>query len=298
MLATRAVQYEFSERTQAISAGGMGVVQQLARQLDVAHSINRRCPILRFHLPYSEADHGLNLAFNLLAGGQCLEHLELRRNDEAYLTALGAQRIPDPTTAGDFCRRFSKLDVFMLQEAFHESRLKVWQQQPDSFFDQAVIEVDGTLVETCGEKKAGIGLNYKGQWGCHPLVVTLANTREVLYLANRSGNRPSHENAAVYFDLSIKLCRDAGFRRVLLRGDTDFSQTAQLDRWHADGVEFVFGMDAMPNLVGLAENLPDSAWQEVKREPKTRPKISQTRTKLANSKEQFVRNQRGQASLI
>lgn len=263
-------------------------MQQLVRQLDVAHSINRRCPILRFHLPYSEADHGLNIAFNLLAGGQCLEHLELRRNDEAYLNALGAQRIPDPTTAGDFCRRFSKLDVFMLQEAFHESRLKVWQQQPDSFFDQAVIEADGTLVETCGEKKAGSGLNYKGQWGYHPLVVTLANTREVLYLANRSGNRPSHENAAVYFDRSIKLCRDAGFRRVLLRGDTDFSQTTQLDRWHADGVEFVFGMDAMPNLVGLAGNLPDSAWQELKREPKTRPKTSQTRTKRANSKEQFV----------
>jgi hypothetical protein len=134
---------------------------------------------------------------------------------------------PDPTTAGDFCRRFSKLNVFALQEAFHEPRLKVWRQQPDSFFDQAIIEADGTMVETCGEKKEGIGMNYKGQWGYHPLVVTLANTREVLYLANRSGNRPSHENAAVYFDRSIALCRRAGFRRVLLRGDNDFSQTTQ-----------------------------------------------------------------------
>lgn len=197
MLVTPAVQLELAERSQALSAGGLGTVQQLVWQLDVTGSINRQCPILRFHLPYSEADHVLNIAFNLLAGGTCLEHLELRRNDEAYLDALGAQRIPDPTTAGDFCRRFSKLDVFALQEAFHEPRLKVWQQQPDSFFDQAVIEADGTIVETWGEKKEGIGLSYKGQWGYHPLVVTLANTREVLYLANRSGNRPSHENAAV-----------------------------------------------------------------------------------------------------
>jgi hypothetical protein len=91
-------------------------------------------------LPYSEADHVLNIAYNILAGGTCLEHLELRRKDEGYLNALGAQRIPDPTTAGDFCRRFSDWDVFMLSEAFHEPRLKVWQQQPDSFFDLALIE--------------------------------------------------------------------------------------------------------------------------------------------------------------
>ena len=289
MLVTPAIRLELADRIQALSAGGIGTVQQLVRQLDVAGSINRQCPILRFHLPYSEADHVLNIAFNLLAGGTCLEHLELRRNDEAYLDALGAQRIPDPTTAGDFCRRFSKLDVFALQEAFHEPRLKVWRrQQPDAFFDQAIIEADGTLVETTGEKKAGIGMNYKGQWGYHPLVVTLANTREVLYLSNRSGNRPSHENAAVYFDRSIQLCRRAGFRRVLLRGDTDFSQTTQLDRWHDDGVEFVFGMDAKPNLEKLADNLPESAWQELKRKPKSPRKTQQTRAKRPNHKEQFV----------
>lgn len=288
MLITPAVQLELADRTQAISAGGIGTVQQLVRQLGVAGSVNRLCPIFRFHLPYSEADHVLNIAFNLLAGGSCLEHLELRRNDEAFLDALGAQRIPDPTTAADFCRRFSKLDVFALQEAFHEPRLKVWQQQPESFFDQAIIEADGTMVETCGEKKQGIGMNYKRQWGYHPLVVTLANTREVLYLANRSGNRPSHENAAIYFDRSIALCRRAGFRRVLLRGDTDFSQTTQLDRWDNDGVAFVFGMDAMKNLVDLAESLPDSAWQELKRKSKTPGQTQQTRAKRPNFKEQFV----------
>lgn len=110
----------------------------------------------------------------------------------------------------------------------------------------------------------------------------------MLYLANRSGNRPSHENAAVYFDRSIHLCRRAGFRRVLLRGDTDFSQTTQLDRWDDDNVEFVFGMDAMKNLVELAENLPDAAWRELKRSTKTSRKTQQTRARRPNHKEQFV----------
>jgi len=282
------IQYELAERTQAIAAGGLGVVQQLVRQLGVAQSINQGCPIFKFHLPYSEADHVLSMAFNLLAGGTCLEHLELRRNDEAYLDALGAQRIPDPTTAGDFCRRFSAWDVFALQEAFHEPRRKIWQQQPDEFFDLSIIEADGTLVEMCGERKEGIGMNHQGQWGYHPLVMTLAGTREVLYLVNRAGNRPSHENAAVYFDRSIDLCRRAGFRKVRLRGDTDFSQTTQLDRWHEDGVEFVFGMDAMPNLVELAENLPESAWKRLDRKPGRVNKSGKTRARRPNYKEQFV----------
>ena len=288
MISTPPIQYELAERSQAIAAGGIGVVQQLVRQLEIAHGINRCCPIFKLWMPYSEADHVLNIAFNLIAGGTCLEHLELRRNDEAYLDALGAQRIPDPTTAGDFCRRFSSWNILQLQEAFHEPRLKVWQQQPESFFDLAVIEADGTMVETYGEKKEGIGMNHKGQWGYHPLIMTLANTREVLYLANRAGNRPSHEHAAGYFDRSIDLCRRAGFRKIRLRGDTDFSQTTQLDRWNDDDIQFVFGMDAMKNLVEIAESLPDSAWSELKRQRKTSDKSKKRRARRPNYKEQFV----------
>ena len=285
MIAPPTIQYELADRVQAMNAGGLGVVQQLVKQLGLAESINRHCPIFKLRLPYSEADHVLNIAFNLLAGGTCLEHLELRRKDEAYLNALGAERIPDPTTAGDFCRRFGTWDVVALQESFHEARLKVWQQQPDSFFDLAVIEADGTQVETGGEHKEGMSMNYKGEWGYHPLVVTLANTREVLYLWNRPGNRPSHERAFMFFDRSIDLCRRAGFREVRLRGDTDFSQSRHLDRWHNDNVQFVFGFDAIPKLVELAESLGESAWKELHRKQRTATK---RRARRPNFKEQVV----------
>jgi hypothetical protein len=285
MIDPPSIRYELADRVQAMTPGGLGIIQQMVKQLDLADSINRLCPIFKMRLPYSEADHVLNMAYNILAGGTCLEHLELRRQDEVYLNALGAERIPDPTTAGDFCRRFSDWDVFLLMESFHESRLKVWKQQPDSFLDLAIIEADGAMVETCGERKEGIGINYKGQWGYHPLVMTLANTREVLYLVNRSGNRPSHENAAVYFDRSIDLCRRAGFRKIRLRGDTDFSQTRHLDRWHEEDVQFVFGMDSMPNLVEIADNLPKSAWRVLNRKQRTAAK---PRAKRPNTKEQIV----------
>ena len=251
------IQYEIADRTQAISAGGIGMIHQMVKRLKLDSSINSRLDVFKIYLPYSESDHVLNIAYNLLAGGTCLEHLELRRNDEVYLNALGAQRIPDPTTAGDFCRRFDSLHVFGLMEIFNDTRIKVWQQQPDAFFEEAVIDGDGTMVETYGQCKEGMDINYKGQWGYHPLIISLANTGEPLFIANRSGNRPSHENAAFYFDRAIGVCRKAGFRRIRLRGDTDFSQTERLDGWDEDGVSFVFGFDAMPNLYEIVENLPE-----------------------------------------
>jgi Transposase DDE domain group 1 len=281
------IQYEIADRTRAISAGGIGAMQQIVTRLELDKTINRRLNVLKIYAPYSESDHVLNIAYNLLAGGTCLEHLELRRNDEVYLDALGAQRIPDPTTAGDFCRRFNWWKIYLLMEVFNDTRLKVWRQQPDSFFDEAVIDADGTMVETSGECKAGMDINYQGKWGYHPLLISLANTGEPLYIVNRSGSRPSHEKAAVYLDLSVNLCRRGGFRKIKLRGDTDFTQTEYLDPWDEQGVQFVFGIDAMPNLYERAENLPASAWKGLRRPARYQVK-TKPRRRPANVKEQIV----------
>ena len=287
MISTPPVKYELADRQEAIGAGGIGTIMQLVKQLDLRKNINRAIPLFKINLPYDEADHVFNIALNLLAGGRCLEHLELRRTDEAYLNAVGAQRIPDPTTAGDFCRRFGEVDVIMLMQGFNRVRTKVWKQQPHEFFDTAIIEADGTMVETNGERKEGIGMNHEKKWGYHPLIVTLANTREPLFIVNRSGNRPSHEHAPFYFDLSIQLCRDAGFRKIVLRGDTDFSLTEHFDRWHEDDVEFVFGVDAMPNLVKTADSLEETAWKPLRRRKPSPPKTARRRRR-PNHKQEIV----------
>lgn len=281
------IHYEIADRTRAVSVGGIGLVHQMVKRLELDQAIDRSLPLFKVHLPYHESDHVLNIAYNALAGGQCLEHLELLRQNEAYLDALGARRIPDPTTAGDFCRRFTAWDILQLQETLNSIRLKVWRQQPSEFFDEAVLDADGTFVETSGQCKQGMDINYKGQWGYHPLVVSLASTGEPLYLANRSGNRPSHERAAVYLDRAIDYCRQAGFRKITLRGDTDFTQTVHLDAWDAQGVEFLFGIDAMSNLYEIAENLPLQAWKTLQRRPPYEVR-TQPRTKPENVKERIV----------
>src|SRR5579871_996859 len=263
------IQYEVAQRSVATPYGGIGLVHQLVKALGLPTAIDQRLHLFKIHLPYHESDHVLNMAYNALCDGRCLQDLELRRQDEAYLNALGACRIPDPTTAGDFCRRFQQEHLGALQEAIDVARLKAWSGQPDSFFEQAVIDADGTIVETDGECKQGMDISYKGQWGYHPLAVTLANTGEVLRLVNRPGNRPSHDGAAEQVDRALAACFRGGFRRVLLRGDTDFSQTEHLDRWDADGrVRFIFGYNAMPNLVDIAQRLPERVWQPLQRPPR------------------------------
>ena len=287
MLSASNIHYEIADRSRAISAGGIGMIHQMVRWLGLDKAINRSVDLFKIYLPYSESDHVLNIAYNLLAGGTCLEHLELRRNDEVYLDALGAKRIPDPTTAGDFCRRFSWLEIERLMDVFNQTRLKVWKQQGPDFLEQAIIDADGTMVETTGECKGGMDINHKGQWGYHPLLVSLANTAEPLFVVNRRGNRPSHEGAAKYLDRAVGLCRQAGFGKILLRGDTDFTQTEHLDAWDEDGVQFLFGIDAMPNLYELAENLPESAWRQLQRRPKYQVK-TKPRARPHNFKEQVV----------
>ncbi len=262
------IRYEIADRTQATVHGGIGAMHLLVRKLGLDQAINAYLGILKIHLPYHDSDHVLNIAYNLLAGGTCLEHLELLRSDGAYLDALGARRVPDPTTAGDFCRRFDHGRIFRLQAIFSAMRLKVWRQQPPAFFDEAILDADGTMVETGGECKQGMDINHKGQWGYHPLVLSLANTGEPLFVVNRSGNRPSHEDASFYFDQAIRLCRRGGFQKIRLRGDTDFTQTEHLDRWDRQKVKFVFGIDATKTLYVRAGDLPREAWKTLLRRPR------------------------------
>jgi hypothetical protein len=169
--------------------------------------------------------------------------------------------------------------------AIDEARLNVWSRQSEAFFDRATIDLDGTLTVTRGECKQGMDISYKGDWGYHPLVVSLAETGEVLRLVNRPGNRPSQEGASREVNEVIALCREAGFRRVVLRGDTAFSQSAKLDAWDANDVTFYFGYKAMPNLEEKAKNLPKGAWRKMLRPPryevKTEARRKRDRVKAA-----------------
>ncbi|MFN2118004.1 MAG: IS1380 family transposase [Candidatus Promineifilaceae bacterium] len=279
------IDYEMGEKTRAMNYGGIGAIHKMVKQIGLDQEIDNRLDLLKVHVPYHESDHVLNLTYNALVGGVRLEDIELRRNDEVFMDAIGAQRIPDPTTAGDFTRRFERKDNVLLMDAINAARERVWSKAPRGLMKEAIIDVDGTLAGTLGQCKQGMDISYKGIWGYHPLILSLANTNEVLYLVNRPGNVASHEGAAEWMDKAIDLVAPH-CERILLRGDTDFSLTKHFDRWSAR-VDFVFGMDASKGRVARAEALEEACWAPLQRPPKYEVR-TQGRKRPKNIKEQIV----------
>ncbi len=283
------IAYELSTRTKGVAHGGMGMIAKLVGAVHLAQEIDSSLHLLKVHKPYYESDHVLNIAYNALCGGRTLDDIELRRGDAVFLDGLGTKSIPDPTTAGDFCRRFDNDSVLALQEAVNRARLRVWAEQPASFFSTpAVIDADATLVGTTAETKEGMSISYNGIWGYSALLVSLANTKEPLYLGLLGANRPSHEGVVDYFDRAIALCRQAGFEQIRLRGDTDYALTTQFDRWDDDGVAFVFGLDARANLVKRADGLDEEMYHELVKRAE-RQIATKARTRPHNVKDDVVR---------
>jgi len=288
-MSARRITYRVAARVQAMGYGGIGALHQVALQSGLVDGIDGNLELLKVHKPYHESDHVLNIAYNAMCGGRTLDDIELRRNDEAFLDALGAAAIPDPTTAGDFCRRFDAAKIEQLMDIINEARLAVWARQGPRFLEgPACIDADGSFVPTDGECKEGVGLSYKGGWSYHPLLVSLANTAEPLFIVNRSGNKHSHDGAAGYMDKAADLCFRAGFKDVLLRGDTDFSLTANFDRWTSRGIRFVFGYDANKHFKARANSLDDREYRRLVRGA-THAFEAKRRTPQPRIKEQIVR---------
>lgn len=267
------IRYEVSDRISATDAGGIGLMRSVVQSLGLQKLIDDRLTLLKRHRPFHESDHVLSLAYSMMCGEKTLDGLAERREDETFLNALSARRIPHPTTAGDFLRRFDTNEpIYDLLSILNECSARVWLHRKPSERKVAVIDVDGTIAETTGECREKMSITYQGSWGYHPLVVSLANSQEILAVVNRPGNHSSNTNAAAWMDYGIRWARDkAGFESVLLRGDTAFALTKNFDRWTNDGVHFVFGIQAHEQFLKRAQAIPEEAWSPFDREGKTEP---------------------------
>jgi hypothetical protein len=288
--------FDMSEKISAIHCGGIGVIKELVNTLQVPEMINTRLKLLQRHKPYYESDHVLNIAYNIICGGKNLEDIELLRNNEAYLDGLGTGRIPDPTTAGDFLRRFAERDVSELMEGINDATVRMWDHTRDRrSAGYGIVDVDGKIQETFGECKEGMDISYKGVWGFSTLVTTEATSGAHLYVVNRPGNKLSQEGAGEWIDKSIDVVR-RGFDKVYLRGDSAFSLTWKFDEWDEREVGFIFGYDATGNLLKKADLLGKNEWDTLER-PSEEYKNRKERRKKMRVKEAVV-ERRGYRNLV
>jgi len=256
----RQVRLKTQRRGQVTPYGGLSLAHDLAMRLGIDRDINRSIRLLKLHLPYSESDHILTHVYNLYAGGQCIEDIANLQHSQAIKHLLGACRIPDPTTAGDFLRRFHEPHLDAFQEVIDGAREKVWRKLPRRRKQVATVDMDSTIKAVYGECKQGADFSYNGKWSYHPLLFSLAETNEPLRTINRPGNATSADGAAPALHEVLPMVR-RHFEAVAVRGDSAFYQRAILAACEQHGARFAIVMDGYQVLHDKADALDPSAWK-------------------------------------
>jgi len=249
------------ERGEATAYGGLSLATALVRSLGLHRVIDDALELLQSHRPFTESDHVLTHVYNLFVGGTCIEDIGHLQGSEPVRRMLGAVRLPDPTTAGDFLRRFDEESLGALDGAIDEGQEAVWRRRYGrKKAARAIVDLDSHVHPVYGDQKEGADFSYKGPLAYHPLVISLAETQECLRLINRPGNTPSAEGAETHLaNLFPLLLRR--FREVVVRGDSAFCSQKIFDACEAHGQCFAVVSPAQQNFEALAEALPESAWK-------------------------------------
>lgn len=146
MLTSGKISYEIGGNVEATPYGGLFAMHRLVTRLGLARAIDASLNLLKIHLPYHESDHVLTLAYSVLTGGTRLEDVDRLRTDVPLMNGLGARLLPDPTTVGDFLRRFAEADILALMEAINSVRPALWRSRCAGLLGEvAYVDVDGTI---------------------------------------------------------------------------------------------------------------------------------------------------------
>ena len=149
---------------------GLSLFYAMAEALEISQILNEQVEVKQRESGYPESEHILALAANAFVGGDYLEDLEALREDEAIQRAIGRKDLPDPTTAGDFCRRFTLGHLLQLIRAYWEVERHLYERPPE--VRHWTVDVDAKVHEVYppeadppladGEKKQGAAKSYNG----------------------------------------------------------------------------------------------------------------------------------------
>lgn len=249
------------EPSDTTALGGLALASRLLSRLGAHQVFARHLKLLRVPKRYRDSDHVIAQILNLFAGGSCLEDLAQLQCSESIRRLLGAPSLPDPTTSGDFLRRFDRDQLAALDSAMEDLQRAAWKHSRGRrVLEQGIVDLDSHVHHVYGDKKGGTDFTYKGGFGYHPLIASLAGTGEVLRAINRPGNTPSAKGAADCLREIFPLL-ESRFRTVLVRGDSAFAQQSVYDACEEAGHFFAMVSAQQVNFTAIAEEITPSAWK-------------------------------------
>jgi hypothetical protein len=238
---------------------GLSLFYAMAESLDIPASLDRHVHVKVREVGYPESEHILALAANAFVGGDFLDDLEALREDVAIKKVIGRKDIPDPTTAGDFCRRFTLGHILQIERAFCEIQQAVYTRRPE--ITKWTIDVDAKVHEVYGKQKQGAARSYSGVYSLQPLYAFVHETDELLHLQLRSGNTHPGDKA-VRFLHRMKRKIPTGIKSVTLRSDSAFYNKEVVVLCEKEGWEFTITADQTGPLRRAIGALSEESWTQ------------------------------------
>jgi len=258
---------ESDPRGEMTHYGGLVLAQQFVRRFRIAQRLDGALRLFKRHAPYHESDHVLALAYTLYADGTCLEDQAVLQGSEAVRRLVGACRIPDPTTAGDFLRRFrTAQDIEQLCGVTDEVEEALWSKLSRKVrrrrkkHEFALVDLDGHIKPLYGVQKEGADFSYDGRWSYQPLVVSLGGSGECLKVVNQPGSARSSDAAAKALKEVLPRVR-RHFRNAIVRGDSDFDRSDVFNAVLEAKAYFAIGGRLYPNRAALVEAIAEKSWE-------------------------------------
>jgi hypothetical protein len=258
---------ESDPRGEITHYGGLVLAQQFVRRFCVAQRLDGALRLFKRHAPYHESDHVLALAYTLYADGRCLEDQAVLQGSEAVRRLVGACRIPDPTTAGDFLRRFKTAqDVEPLSGVIEDIEEAVWSKLSRKVRARrkkrefALVDLDGHVKALYGVQKEGADFGYDGRWSYQPLVVSLGGTGECLKVIHQPGSAHSSDAAAKAVKEVLPRVK-RHFRNAIVRGDTDFDRSDVFKAVMDERAYFAIGGRLYAKRAALVEAIAEQNWK-------------------------------------
>ena len=275
-----------NKRSPLLSYAGITPVRNFISKLDIASTIDSSVSVLKRHNPYFESDHVLNFVYNFLTGGEVINDIERLQEAEGFLRILGTERIPDPTTAGDFLVRFHEKDIANFQDS-----LDTMQDAAFSLLDKkrkkmATIEQDSSIHEVYGEKKEGADYAYENTYSYLAQYVTLAETGDVLHQDLREGNCYATEGLSTILPGIIDRV-SKHFKHIRYRADSASYDKDIVKSCEQRGVEFYISAKQTRKLVRAVQTIEEREWKcfrSMKLTPATAETPVKKRKKRKNQK--------------
>ena len=253
-----------NKRSPLLGYAGMVPVRNLVERLGIATILDSHVSVLKRHRPYFESDHILNFVYNFLTGGEVINDIERLQESEGIRRVLGTERIPDPTTAGDFLVRFGEKDIDVFQDSCNEIQDTAFSLLDRKRKELATIEHDSSIHEVYGQKKEGADYAYENTYSYNVQYVTLAETGDVLYQELREGNRySSYGLSEILPGILDRVSKH--FTQLRYRADSASYDKAIVQPLDERGVEFYISADQTKPLMQQVASIDVGAWKRFRR---------------------------------